>query len=77
MVDRETTISLLTIGNTEVGKTSLLLRFGASDNSKYSKLCPRTMPTIGIDFKLKSVEIDNQRFKLQIVSCGALCASIL
>jgi GTPase SAR1 family protein len=77
MVDRETTISLLTIGNTEVGKTSLLLRFGALDNSKYSKLCPRTMPTIGIAVTLKSVEIDNQRFKLQIVSCGELCASIL
>jgi GTPase SAR1 family protein len=57
-------ISLLTIGDSQVGKSSLLLRF-SSENGKFNS---QSMPTIGIDFKMKSVEIDGTRIKLQIVN---------
>ena len=56
-------ISLLTIGDSQVGKSSLLLRF-ASDNGKYNA---QSMPTIGIDFKMKNIDLDGTRIKLQIV----------
>lgn len=63
MSDDTLKISLLTIGDSQVGKSSLLLRF-ASDAGKFN---PNSMPTIGIDFKMKTVEIDDKRIKLQIV----------
>ena len=65
MGDDALKIALLTIGDSQVGKSSLLLRFASSDSAKYK---PSTMPTIGIDFKMKNVEIDGTRIKLQIVS---------
>lgn len=64
MSDDSTKISLLTIGDSQVGKSSLLLRFSATDATKYK---PSTMPTIGIDFKMKTVEVEGKRIKLQIV----------
>ena len=64
MGDEALKISLLTIGDSQVGKSSLLLRF-SSENGKFN---PQSMPTIGIDFKMKSLEIDGTRIKLQIVS---------
>jgi hypothetical protein len=48
---------------TEVGKTCLIWRFAADQFST------RTMNTIGIDFKIKYVKIDNVRVKLQVLSC--------
>lgn len=56
-------IALLTIGDSQVGKSSLLVRFTSTDPAKYK---PSTMPTIGIDFKMKNVEVDGRRIKLQI-----------
>lgn len=53
-------IKLLTIGNSGVGKTCLLLRYA---NDSFS---PTFITTIGIDFKIKTVEIDGKRIKLQI-----------
>jgi len=53
-------LKLLTIGDTEVGKTCLIWRF-ASD-----QFSTRTMNTIGIDFKIKNVKLDDTRVKLQI-----------
>lgn len=64
MGDDAMKISLLTIGDSQVGKSSLLLRF-ASENGKFN---PTSMPTIGIDFKMKNLEIDGKRIKCQIVS---------
>ena len=61
-------ISLLTIGDSQVGKSSLLLRF-ASDNGKYNA---QSMPTIGIAFKMKNIDLDGTRIKLQIVSKSSL-----
>lgn len=53
-------IKLLLIGDSGVGKSCLLLRF--SDDS-----FTRTfITTIGIDFKIKTIELDGKRIKLQI-----------
>merc|ERR1719269_381806 len=48
------------IGDSMVGKTSLLLRF-ADD-----KFQENVLPTIGIDFKIKTVQILDKTIKLQI-----------
>ena len=51
---------VLLLGNSDVGKSSLLLRFVDSLwNDTF-------VPTIGVDFKVKTLEINNQRVKMQI-----------
>jgi Ras-related protein Rab-8A len=55
-------IKLLIIGDSGVGKTCFLLRF-SEDNFNISHLA-----TIGIDFKIKTIEVDGKQVKLQIVS---------
>ncbi|VDM34342.1 unnamed protein product [Hydatigera taeniaeformis] len=51
---------LMLIGDSGVGKTCILFRF--VDDSFSSSF----ISTIGIDFKIKTVEIDGKRIKLQI-----------
>lgn len=51
---------LLLIGDSGVGKTCLLFRF--SDDAFNTTF----ISTIGIDFKIKTVEVDGKRVKLQI-----------
>lgn len=53
-------IKLLMIGDSGVGKTCLLLRYA---NESFS---PTFITTIGIDFKIKNIQLDNKRIKLQI-----------
>ena len=53
-------IKLLLIGDSGVGKSCLLLRF--CDDS----FTPSFITTVGIDFKIKTVEADGKRAKLQI-----------
>ncbi|KAL1918115.1 uncharacterized protein VTP21DRAFT_3381 [Calcarisporiella thermophila] len=53
-------IKLLLIGDSGVGKSCLLLRF--SDDS----FTPSFITTIGIDFKIRTIELDGKRVKLQI-----------
>ncbi|KXS16084.1 putative ethylene-responsive small GTP-binding protein [Gonapodya prolifera JEL478] len=53
-------IKLLLIGDSGVGKSCLLLRF--SDDS----FTPSFITTIGIDFKIRTVDLDGKRVKLQI-----------
>lgn len=53
-------IKLLMIGDSGVGKSCLLLRF--SDESFTTSF----ITTIGIDFKIKTIELDGKRIKLQI-----------
>ena len=48
------------IGDYGVGKTCLLLRYA---NDSFS---PTFITTIGIDFKIKNVEVDGKRIKMQI-----------
>lgn len=55
-----TAIKMLLIGDSGVGKTSLLLRFTENAFSQ------SFLTTIGIDFKVKTVEVDGERYKLQI-----------
>lgn len=43
-----------------VGKTCLLLRYA---NDSFS---PTFITTIGIDFKIKNIELDNKKVKLQV-----------
>ena len=57
-------IKLLTIGDSGVGKSSLLLRWTNAETSKIKS----SVATIGIDFKFKDVIIDGQRVKIQVVS---------
>lgn len=53
-------IKLMLIGDSGAGKTSLLIKY-ASDT-----FSPTYITTIGIDFKIKHVIIQNSRVKLQI-----------
>jgi small GTP-binding protein len=53
-------INILLIGNATVGKTSLLLRYTDSPmNTSY-------LPTIGVEYSLKTIEHQGTRFRLQI-----------
>lgn len=51
---------ILLIGNSAVGKSSLILQF--VENS-WNEIF---VPTIGVDFKIKTLNIDDKRVKLQI-----------
>lgn len=51
---------LLLIGDSGVGKTCVLFRF--SDDAFNSTF----ISTIGIDFKIRTIELDDKKIKLQI-----------
>ena len=51
---------ILIIGDSGVGKSCLLLRFG---NNRFEQ---SFLPTIGIDFNIKTLEMDNKIIKMQI-----------
>ncbi|KAK6905864.1 hypothetical protein I203_106698 [Kwoniella mangroviensis CBS 8507] len=55
-------LKLLLIGNSSVGKSSLLLRF--TDDEFLSD--EETAATIGVDFKVKSIELDGKKYKLSV-----------
>ena len=54
---------LLLIGNSAVGKSSLLLRF--SDNVFNESF----LPTIGVDFKIRTFDLNGKTVKLQVFYC--------
>ena len=58
--DYDYLFKLLLIGNSAVGKSSLLLRF--SDNVFNDAF----LPTIGVDFKIRTMDLQNKTVKLQI-----------
>mmetsp|Transcript_23079 Transcript_23079/g.26785 ORF Transcript_23079/g.26785 Transcript_23079/m.26785 type:complete len:211 (-) Transcript_23079:207-839(-) len=58
--DYDYLFKLLLIGNSAVGKSSLLLRF--SDNVYNDTF----LPTIGVDFKIRTFDLNNKTVKLQI-----------
>ena len=55
-------LKLLTIGDSGVGKTALLLRWANADTSAVKS----SISTIGIDFKFKNIMVDNKRVKIQV-----------
>jgi len=58
--DYDHLFKLLIIGDSGVGKSSLLLRFADNTfNGSY-------ITTIGVDFKIKTIEVDGEKIKLQI-----------
>jgi len=57
--DFEGIFKLLAIGDSSVGKTSLIHRY------TQDTFAPKLMATVGIDFKLKVASIDNLKYKLQ------------
>ena len=56
----EKVVKILIMGDSGVGKTCLLLRFSEDVFSESH------IPTIGIDFKTKVAEIDQQSIKIQL-----------
>ena len=56
--------------NIGVGKSCLLLRF--SDDS----FTPSFITTIGIDFKIRTIELDGKRIKLQIWDTAGTVSTI-
>ena len=58
--DYDYIFKVLLLGNSDVGKSSILLRFVDSIwNDSF-------VPTIGVDFKVKTVEIGEKKVKMQI-----------
>ncbi|KAL7713053.1 Ras-related protein Rab-1 [Entamoeba marina] len=57
---KDSTIKLLLIGESGVGKSSLLLRFSEDTFN------PVYITTVGIDFRVKNIELDGSKMKLQI-----------
>lgn len=55
-------LKLLLIGNSSVGKSSLLLRFTDDDFLSDEE----TTATIGVDFKVKQLEVEGRKYKLSI-----------
>ena len=58
--NQEIVIKILLLGDSGVGKTSILLRYV---EEKYEQNC---VSTIGIDYKIKDLEYKNFKIKLQI-----------
>lgn len=60
MANKPQIIRLLTLGDSGAGKSSLLLRYTQNEfNVEY-------MPTIGIDFRLKTVDVKGKTIKVQV-----------
>ncbi len=61
--DYDYLFKILLVGDSGVGKSSLLLRF-ADDT-----FCESYISTIGVDFKIKTVYLDDKVVKLQVSDC--------
>ena len=60
MSEPDITLKILLIGDSYVGKTSLLLQY-------IERECPENhMATIGVEFRDKIIQIDNKKVKLQV-----------
>ena len=65
-IENETKITILTLGDVEVGKTSLVLKYiDDTFSEKY-------MTTIGIDSKDKYLKKNGENFKLRLVDPSTL-----
>jgi len=64
MVNYDFTFKILLIGDASVGKTSFTKRYC------YNIFNPSERLTIGVDFHVKTVELNNKRIKLQLWDIG-------
>ena len=69
--DYDYLFKLLLIGDSGVGKSSVLSRF--SDNEFSNAF----ISTIGVDFKIKQIDVNNKQAKLQIWDTGMESNNIL
>lgn len=53
-------LKVIVIGDSSVGKSNIVLQFSENNFSEGHQ------PTIGVDFKMKSLEVDKVKLKLQI-----------
>ena len=53
-------VKVIIIGDSAVGKTNILLRYS---DDKYK---PTHSATLGVDFKIKTIKIDDKKIKMQI-----------
>ena len=58
--DYDFIFKVLLLGNSDVGKSSIILRYVDQTWSD------TFVPTIGVDFKVKTLEVDNKKIKMQI-----------
>jgi len=56
---------IVTVGGAAVGKTSIIVRYTTGKFREYYS------PTLGADFAIKSMELDDNRVKLQIWDMGS------
>ena len=66
-MDDDYTFKMILVGNTGVGKTSILYKFINSQTT-----CMNTSPTIGIDFGTKRIVMENNTIKLNIWDTAGL-----
>lgn len=53
-------VKLIIIGDSGVGKTNILMKFCEQEFKQ------NYVATIGVDFKIKTIQVEDKRFKLQI-----------
>ena len=66
-LDYDFLFKFLLIGDSGIGKTSILSRF--SDNEFLTNF----IPTIGVDFKIKTIELNGKTIKLQLWDTAGKC----
>lgn len=61
-------IKLLLIGDSGVGKTNILLRFCENNfhSTHLTTIGNVSINYLGIDFKIKTIDVDNKKIKMQI-----------
>ena len=69
--DWDITIKFLIIGDSAVGKTAMLIRYTENTFSE------DFISTIGVDFKVKRVERNGKRVKIQVWDTGLLFSLFL
>jgi small GTP-binding protein len=60
MTSKPSIVRLLTLGDSGAGKSSLLLRYTQNE------FTIEYMPTIGIDFRLKTIDVKGKTIKVQV-----------
>jgi len=60
MAAKPSIVRLLTLGDSGAGKSSLLLQYTQGEFTH------EYMPTIGIDFRLKTIEMNGKQIKVQV-----------